>query len=366
MLHCGGGQLPAVCELAVQRSGLSLFGIPVAVSLWHFVWMLVLLYNVDTGTMGPAGTVLLILMASFSVLAHEMGHAMVAKLFGLEPEIHLVSLGGITRHAPARKPWHEFVIVLAGPTMNFLLAANFQLVSPWLPDNARSITGWIIGINIVWGIYNLLPVWPMDGGNLMRIVFAKLLKPLIAARLTHGISIAVAVVIGLLLLRWGSLIGALFLAMSLMQNWRMLQDANDSPDAKTQRKHSRVRELIEQARQRFESGEFAEAARLGHLARSEAYLSQQELDHIWHLLALSEARLGNYDQSVRYAERLPNSSDMASVQAFSLGALGDAARIRRFLSSPSAVLLPPDRIEQLQERARDSDPDAPPGVLQER
>jgi len=344
--------LPPAAGRIVERSGLSLFGIPVTVSLWHFVWMFVLLYNVDTREMGFAGTALLILMASFSVLAHEFGHAGVARAFDLDPEIYLVSLGGITRHAPPRRPWHEFAIVLAGPMMNFALAAAFYFGGALLPANAAFITSWVIGINLVWGIYNLLPVWPMDGGQLMRVVLKKLLRPLLADRLTHGISIGVALVIGLLLLRMGSIIGAVFLAMSLLQNWRMLQDVNDGHDAKVQQKHSRVRELVAEARGAFEQADYATATRLAHLARSEPYLSQEELDHIWQLLALSEVRAGHYEPAIRYAERVPQSADMAAVQAFALQALGDGGRIKRFLASPSAVLLSTERIEQLQDQAR--------------
>ncbi len=336
----------------MERSGLSLFGIPVTVSLWHFVWMVVLLHNVETGDMGFGGTALVILMASFSVLAHELGHAGVAKAFDLDPAIELVSFGGNTRHAPARKPWQEFAIVLAGPMMNFAIALGFYLGSDLLPANAALITRWVIGINIVWGIYNLLPVWPLDGGHLMRIACRKLTRPLLADRLTHGISIAVALVVGLLLWRMGSFIGAIFLAMSLLQNWRMLQDVNDSHDAKVQQKHSRVRELVAESRAAFEQADYATATRLAHLARNEPYISQEELDHIWHLLALCEVRAGNFEQAIRYAERLPGSADMAAVQAYALQALGDGSRIRRFLASPSAVLLSPERIEQLQDQAR--------------
>lgn len=336
----------------MQRGSLSLFGIPVTVSAWHFLWMFVLLYNVDTAGLGMPGTLLLILLASASVLLHELGHAAVAKAFKLDPEIYLVSLGGITRHAPPRQPWHQFAIALAGPLMNFLLAVVFYVARDLLPLAAESVTGWVIGINIVWGIYNLLPVWPMDGGQLMGVVFRKIFKGLLADRLTYGVSVATAVVVGLLLLRGGSIIGGMFLAMAALQNWRMLQGVNESPNAKAQRKHGRVRELIGQARQAFERGDFPAATQLGHLARNEPYLSQEELDHIWHLLALAEARLGNVEQACRYAQRLPTSADMAAVQAFALARIGDVARIRQFLASPAALLLPAERVEALQELAR--------------
>ncbi len=336
----------------MSRPLLTLFGIPVTVSIWHFLWMFLLLGGPAASSSGPAGAALVILLASLSVLGHEFGHAGVSKVLGLDPEIELVSLGGITRHRPAAKPWHEFIIVLAGPMMNFLIALLAFFAIGLVPADAGKFVNWLIGINIVWGLYNLLPVWPMDGGQLMRIVLHKLLPTVRADRWTHIASMVVAVLAGVALFRWGQMIGAVFLLMSVIQNWQMLQSVEQSPDAKAQRKHGRVRELIEEAREAFAAGNYPEMARLAHLARSEPYLNQDEMAHLWQLLAHAAARQQQHEEAVRFAERVPHAPDMAQIQAYSLAAIGDAQRIRRFLASPAAILLPGERVEHLQQAAR--------------
>jgi len=332
----------------MSRPLISLFGIPVSVSLWHLLWMLLLLGGPAASAFGPAGAGLLILFASGSVLGHEFGHAAVAKALGLDPEIELISLGGVTRHLPPRRLWHEFAISAAGPSANFALAAAAFLAMSSLPETAAQFATWFIGINLLWGVYNLLPVLPLDGGRMMAIGFRKFLRPLRAARWSHGVSIAVAVLAGLLLFKAGQMIGAIFLLMAAFQNWQALREVGETPDAKAADKHPRVRELLDQARRAYEAGDFAAAARLAHQAKDEPWLDPAEIAHVWQVLALSAARLGQHDDAVRYAERVPGSPDMAAIQAYSLAALGDAERIRRFLASPAAVLLAPDRVEALQ------------------
>lgn len=334
------------------RPNFVLFGIPVTVSLWHFLWMLLLLGWPASRSLGGVGALLLMLLGSFSVLAHELGHGLLSKFYRLDPEIYLVSLGGFTRHAPARGLGQQFAIVAAGPAVNFLLAVLGYLVADYLPPQALGLGGMFIWLNVIWGIYNLLPVWPLDGGQLMRIGFLRFLLPVRAERWTHVASMVVGAVLAVVLLNMGQTFAALFLGMSVFQNWQMLQAVEDSSAAKVHKKHGGVRELVEQARAAYAEGDFAASLRLGHLARNEPYLSPVELEHIWQLLALSAARLASYDEALRYAERVPRSPDMAQVQAHCLQALGDAVRIRRFLTSPAALLLPGERIEQLQELVR--------------
>ena len=336
----------------MSRPLLTLFGIPVTVSLWHPLWLFLLLGGPAARHFGPAGAALVILLASLSVLGHEFGHGMVSKFFGLQPEIELVSLGGLCKHLPARKPWHNFAIVVAGPLMNFVIAGVALLAEAFLPEDAVQFAAWLSMINIFWGIYNLLPVWPLDGGRILGIGLQKLLKPVRAERWTHIVSIATAALVGVFLFRQGSMFGAVFLLMAAVQNWQMLQHVEQSPDAKAVQKHSRVRELIAEAREAFALENYPETARLAHLARAEPYLNSEEMTHVWQLLALAAAHQEQFEEAVRFAERVPNSPDMAAILAFSLAAIGDRQRIRQFLASPAAILLPGERVEHLQQVAR--------------
>ncbi len=337
------------------RPSFVLFGIPITVSLWHFLWMLLLLGWPASQSLGGAGALALMLLGSFSVLAHELGHGLLSKWYHLDPEIYLVSLGGFTRHAPARGLGQQFAIVAAGPSVNFALAVLGYFAMDHLPLPVIALGNTFVWLNVVWGIYNLLPVWPLDGGQLMRIAFLRFLLPVRAERWTHITSMVVGTLLALVLLKMNQTFAAVFLGMSVFQNWQMLQAVESRSTAKVHKKHGRVRELLEQAREAYSTEDYATALRLGHLARNEPYLSPAELEHIWQLLALSAARLSSYDEAVRFAERVPKSPEMAQVQAHCLQSLGDPLRIRRFLTSPAALLLPGERVEQLQELVRVQD-----------
>jgi len=113
-----------------------------------------------------------------SVLFHEFGHALTARAFGLTPRIELVAMGGLTYHNGDKLPfWKQFLITLNGPVFGFLIviAAEASLrFLPIPPGYFRTIidqTGWI---NFIWTIINLLPVMPLDGGQLLRIVMEKI------------------------------------------------------------------------------------------------------------------------------------------------------------------------------------------------
>lgn len=337
----------------MSRPLISIFGIPVTISPWHLLWMLLLFSGQFEGPNGITLGLSMILIATASILGHELGHGLTAKAFALEPEVYLVSLGGFTRHLPARRPRDEFLIVAAGPTMNFAIAAAASLLRSHPNPLVATLAHHAMGINIVWGVYNLLPVWPMDGGQLLRILLTKLTHRVRAERWTHLTGIVVGGLMALVVLvylRW--IFAAVFLLMTVFQNWQMLRAVEDSPDAKAQGAHPRVRELLGLARTAYGQGDFAAASRYAHQARSEPYLSQVELEHVWQMLALCAARERSYEEALRFAERVPRSADMALVQAHALAALGDAGRIRRFLATPAALLLPQERVGELQEMAR--------------
>lgn len=109
-----------------------------------------------------------------SVLVHELGHALVGRRFGLVPEIHLYGMGGLTSWANRQEigHWRSIAISLAGPFAGFLvalvifLAQHFGL-SPHGPRAAFAFDLALI-INASWGVFNLAPMLPLDGGNVVR------------------------------------------------------------------------------------------------------------------------------------------------------------------------------------------------------
>lgn len=110
-----------------------------------------------------------------SILVHEYGHALAALYFGQKPRIQLVAFGGITYpEGPRLKGWREFLVVFNGPLFGFflflialLILSTGILENPYLLYTFK-IFAWV---NLFWTVVNLLPVMPLDGGQLLRVVF---------------------------------------------------------------------------------------------------------------------------------------------------------------------------------------------------
>ena len=111
-----------------------------------------------------------------SILLHELGHAVAGRAFGLEPRIHLYSMGGLTSWRSARSLPHNrnIVISLAGPAAGFAMGLFILWLRSALPVR-DSLLLWVavqdlLWVNVGWGLVNLLPILPLDGGNVMRSV----------------------------------------------------------------------------------------------------------------------------------------------------------------------------------------------------
>lgn len=112
-----------------------------------------------------------------SVLFHELGHALVASAFGQRCRIELVAMGGVTFFEGVKlRAWKQFIITLSGPLFGFLLGTLAYLVLKILPTQTGFIPVFFNNmkeINWFWSFLNLLPILPLDGGQLVRIVFEK-------------------------------------------------------------------------------------------------------------------------------------------------------------------------------------------------
>jgi len=341
---------------APSRPLFSVLGIPVTISVWHLalILMLVMMPLNSVKDWAIHHALGMMFLASFSVLLHEMGHALVSLKLRLQPEIVLTGLGGVTRHLPASRPRDEFLIVAAGPSMNFALSAVLWALStlPALAPMAWFLM-WGSIINLVWALYNLLPILPMDGGLLLRVILRKVIKSEVRAdRMAYGTGAVLGGAVAMygLVNQWFFV--ALFLGFSAWENWQRMRALGTDVNTQASQEHDRVRELLDAARTAFQANLFEEAMRACHQARAEPFLSRDEQQHVWHILAVSAARLQSWEEALRYAERVPGSGDMAQIQAAALLALGEPARVKRFLSTPTALLLPQDRIFALQEVAR--------------
>lgn len=110
-----------------------------------------------------------------SLLAHELAHALVARRHGVEVKgLTLWLFGGVARlGGDPPTPRADFRIAAAGPATSLALAAGFGLVAGGLElvgvaHIAVVAARWLSGINLMLGLFNLIPGAPLDGGRLLR------------------------------------------------------------------------------------------------------------------------------------------------------------------------------------------------------
>jgi Zn-dependent protease len=167
-----------------------LFGIPVRVH--PFFWIMAAFL----GSQGrDAREVLIWVVAVFvGVLVHELGHATAMRSYGLWPWITFFGLGGLTSVNPslvhrsrAGSAWAQVLISLAGPLAGFFLAAAIIAILrlagrhvlfvlpnpvPFLgsirPPELGEFIWDLLAVSIYWGILNLMPIYPLDGGQIAR------------------------------------------------------------------------------------------------------------------------------------------------------------------------------------------------------
>lgn len=157
-----------------------LFGFPVRIDPTFF--LAAVLIGIGSPNATPAIAALWTVIVLVSVLVHELGHAFAARALGARPTIDLYLFGGVTAFVPPRqlRRVESIAITLAGPLAGFALggfvlsvAGAFGVSDPSLriyrdssvAEQAVSIS---IYVNLLWGLVNLLPILPLDGGNIVR------------------------------------------------------------------------------------------------------------------------------------------------------------------------------------------------------
>jgi Zn-dependent protease/CBS domain-containing protein len=118
---------------------------------------------------GAAAALLLFL----SVLVHELSHAAVARGRGFGVRgITLFVFGGVAEvEGEAERPLDEFLIAIVGPITSFAIAALAWLLARAVPDDtsmAHAIASYLAVANLILGLFNLVPGFPLDGGRVLR------------------------------------------------------------------------------------------------------------------------------------------------------------------------------------------------------
>jgi Zn-dependent protease/predicted transcriptional regulator len=141
-----------------------------------FSYFPVVLPGLDKGYIAII-TVLTVILFFFSILFHEVSHSVVAKRKGIPvSRISLFIFGGMSEiEKEPDKPITELLMSIAGPIASFILAIIFGIIWYYtrkiLPVNVPA--GYLALINLMLGIFNLLPGYPLDGGRVLRSILWK-------------------------------------------------------------------------------------------------------------------------------------------------------------------------------------------------
>jgi len=164
-----------------------MFGIPVRVH--PFFWLIAALLGMNSNS--PVALITWVVAVFIAILCHELGHALMMRAYGFYPWITLYGMGGLTGYDRGRTygskgagPLGQILITAAGPAVGFLLAGALigvfsasghieELLS--IPSKPIFLLARdIVEIGIIWGVINLLPVYPLDGGQIAREVLVVL------------------------------------------------------------------------------------------------------------------------------------------------------------------------------------------------
>jgi Zn-dependent protease len=207
-----------------------LFDVNVEIQVFFWITAVLLGYPILQDAHAPRGSMLVwVLVVLVSILIHEFGHAFAVKRHRIEPEIALHGMGGTTSWRPvlALRRLDMVVISAAGPFAGFLVAgilyATLRFLPGFvigLPPLARFAFHAALEVNWYWGIFNLIPVLPFDGGHILEHVLGPK-----RARLTAGISFVVGMLAAAYFAVQGSILGAMLLGLGAIKSYQRYRAA---------------------------------------------------------------------------------------------------------------------------------------------
>lgn len=227
----------------------------------HLTFVLILVWaayrwanSSGAGAQGALFGVVATLLLFAAVTLHELGHSFQALKFGVRVrDITLMPMGGLAQmERIPEKPSQELRIAIAGPLINFAIAAlliglgallqvraviSLQELSQSLGQiNWQGMLSYLAMANLALGVFNLIPAFPMDGGRVLRALLAMKLD------YSRATTIAVAVGQGLawLLGLWGFMNGSYTLVLIAIFVWMGAGQEGKQQEAKTVLQEIRV------------------------------------------------------------------------------------------------------------------------------
>lgn len=204
----------------------TLFGIPVSIH-WMF-WLIALIFGssfVDNGD--PQGFLVWMGVWFLSFMIHEFGHAFAFRKLGARPSVHLYGMGGYATAAGRFTRRQSIFISVAGPLVEItvgllclLILINFPITTPDL-YLFLSLMTWFC---IFWGVLNLAPILPLDGGHILEAIMDGSPKKVALISTATGIAIAIAFLVFM-----KAYIATAFFGYLAFRNWQRWKGVPQSP-----------------------------------------------------------------------------------------------------------------------------------------
>ena len=238
----------------------------IPVRVHPFFWLATVLLGLDTKREGSDVLIYLLVWAAIlfvSILVHELGHILMGRWFGNRGHIILAGFCGLAvGSAELPRRWQRNAVSLAGPGAGFLLAGLvIGLSCVYYPNATLKLLGGLfripldlepdqrtppqlvefmirnlLWVNIFWGLVNLLPIWPLDGGQISREI-CQHYRGRDGMQLSLRISLGTALGFAILaLIEWilekplvpflslgGTLFPVLFFGLLALASWQVLR-----------------------------------------------------------------------------------------------------------------------------------------------
>ncbi|MGA7617048.1 MAG: M50 family metallopeptidase [Thermoanaerobaculia bacterium] len=171
-----------------------------------------------------------------SILVHELAHAATISALGFgTSEVYLSSFGGVTVNRRKARPWQDILISAAGPISSVFLWWAFGAMYRTVPivrhdPMLAALFPLMSQINLVWAIFNFLPIYPLDGGGILENFLRILTSPRRALIASIWISMIFGGILVALSLWFRQFFIAIVAGMLLMQNfqrWSFFRSGGD-------------------------------------------------------------------------------------------------------------------------------------------
>ena len=200
-------------------------GVPVRVHPWFWIVTAMLGANNEADLPTIAIWVACVFV---SILVHEYGHALMSRAFRCSPAIVLYGMGGLCySEAERQSPWQRIAVLLCGPGAGFLLLG--LIFGGWFVAG-RPLSNHLVGeilkdmlwINLIWGLVNLLPIWPLDGGQISGVVLSMINRRR-GMTWAYVVSLLTAGTLAVLAFQYHLFFEGIFFAYFGVNNYQMLQ-----------------------------------------------------------------------------------------------------------------------------------------------